>query len=296
MRDWKLDKLGPASVTVDLNRGARISELTILERNILAAPDALNPSPFRDGLFAMAPYAGRLARARFTWGGEQHILPANAVPHSAHGVAADVAWSMPEPGVFGIDFDARWPFGGSAREEIRTSAEGMGILLTVSNDRQRMPASPGLHPWFNRAIEGTEAILTWPVDKVYRENALITSRTLVDRDPSTRTWTAPTNDQAPILAWPGLFELTLSSFNARCWVIHETEDAICVEPQFAPGNALNAGDAVIVSPGTPCTIDLDVRVRPLGESIENVLAEGRELLAEYGTPHPPAPTRQPGRS
>lgn len=295
-RSWRVADVGPASVTVDLQRGARVAALDIEGQNILVGLDGAPVSPFGDGLFAMAPYAGRVNQAQFRWKGTQYALPENVPPHSAHGVAADVEWKLVRPGVFRVDLDDRWPLGGFARQEIRTSVDGLEILLTVGNDIHAMPANPGLHPWFRRKIVGSSAILTWPAELVYADDQLITLRSLVVHDPASRTWTAPASKHGPMLTWPGRLEVALSSIEARCWVVHETETAICVEPQIAPGDALNAGDAMIVSPGDPCTIDLRMTMKRAPIATETEMDPVHASPGEGRTPHPPTPTPHPGRS
>lgn len=294
-RDWQVTGLGAATVTVDLLRGARVSALEFLGHDVLVAPTDDPRSPFADGCFAMAPYAGRVDQARFSWEGTWHDLPVNAPPHSAHGVVADVQWTNPEPGVFHADLDDRWPLEGSVVERIQTSDAGLEILLTVGNENEQMPASPGLHPWFNRTIDGSTMTYDLPTEQVYWEDGLITSRSLVDHNRSMRTWTTPGSGQNPVLTWPGLFEISLSSTQARCWVVHETDDGLCVEPQIAPGNALNAGDAAIVRPGEPCTIDLRLTIRSLATPSETAPPEGRALPGDGGTPSRLTATSRPGR-
>jgi galactose mutarotase-like enzyme len=68
--------------------------------------------------------------------------------------------------------------------------------------------------------------------------------------------------RSPVLRWPGFLELTIESACGD-WVVYTApEDALCVEPQTAPPNALN-GEPAIVEPGVPLTASMTWRWRRL---------------------------------
>jgi galactose mutarotase-like enzyme len=294
-RSWMLEGLPQATAVVDTRRGARLSSLRVGSRELLVPPAAAGgTSEFRDGLFLMAPYAGRVAGARFAFGGNAYGLPVNAPPHSAHGVVAGRSWDSPAPGVFTTSLDERWPFGGWASIVIDTGATGLRLEARVGATTQAMPTNLGWHPWFRRRIDGVDAVLVWDADTGYRDEDGITSRSLQPRDPAQRTWTAPTDGADPVVRWPGMLDLRLSSAEARCWVVHETPDAICVEPQTAPGDALNAGDAVVVGPGESTGIDLELTLTPVRGGTDGRADRGRRVVS--GTPPRPARADRSGLS
>lgn len=282
--DWRIDGLGPGSLEVDLARGARLRRLRSADHDLLVPP---TDAPFRDGLFLMAPYAGRVSRARFTWQGADVELPRNAPPHSAHGLVATTAWSNPSPGTFTTALDQRWPFGGSAVIRIEPRPSGVRLDARVGGSDRAMPTAIGWHPWFVRRLAGVEGIVDWDPPLVYGSQGDITTRSLIPRDPGITTWTAPATGQDPLIVWPGVVAIRLASAAARCWVVHETPDAICVEPQTAPGDALNAGDAVIVAPGQWTAVDLELTLIPQPRS-GSAASAGRAARAGRRTPahHP----------
>ena len=66
----------------------------------------------------------------------------------------------------------------------------------------------------------------------------------------------------PLLRWPGFLELTIES-DCPDWVVYtEPRDAMCVEPQTAPPDALN-GEPAIVEPGRPLVAEMTWRWRRL---------------------------------
>ena len=67
----------------------------------------------------------------------------------------------------------------------------------------------------------------------------------------------------PVLRWPGLLELTIDS-DCRDWVVYTVPtEALCVEPQTAPPDALNLEPA-IVEPGRPVDRDDDLDLAVAG--------------------------------
>ena len=76
----------------------------------------------------------------------------------------------------------------------------------------------------------------------------------------------------PVLRWPGFLELTIES-DCPAWVVYtEPEDALCVEPQTAPPDALNTGPTV-VEPGRPLIAEMTWRWRSLALSDRQPAAE-----------------------
>ena len=107
-----------------------------------------------------------------------------------------------------------------------------------------MPASIGWHPWFLRRIPGTPGELELDVEPgaMYaRDAAGIATGELVP--PAPEPWDDCFTDlrRPPVLRWPGFLEMTIES-DCPDWVIYTSPpDALCVEPQTAPPNALNDG-------------------------------------------------------
>ena len=57
----------------------------------------------------------------------------------------------------------------------------------------------------------------------------------------------------PVVRWPGALELTIES-DCPCVVVYdETAEAVCVEPQSGPPDALNHAPAV-AEPGHPVVV------------------------------------------
>jgi galactose mutarotase-like enzyme len=84
------------------------------------------------------------------------------------------------------------------------------------------------------------------------------SRMLLPVDATDSSWCIPALGKPPILCWPDGLSLTLES-GAAFWVVYTGDaNAVCVEPQTSPPNALRVGDYATVSPGHPLTVEFSM--------------------------------------
>jgi len=74
---------------VDLEAGGRLASLVIDGRELLRTA---GDGPLSWGSFPMAPYAGRIRDATFTFGGRRRRLPARLPPDALHGTVLDRRW------------------------------------------------------------------------------------------------------------------------------------------------------------------------------------------------------------
>ncbi len=216
------------------------------------------------GNYPMAPYAGRIRRGRLVWGGRTHQLPINLPPHAIHGVALDRPWQVldasPTEVHLRCDFDNRWPWRGHVVQHVHLDAAGVRASLEVHADDVAMPAWTGYHPWFSRRLaRGEPARLE------------ITSAGVLPRDddgmpqPEVAAVPAPPWDDVFVdvtwparVVWDGALALEISSDAAHAVVFDERPGAVCIEPQTAPPNAAELGQASTVEPGTPLTMEMQL--------------------------------------
>ncbi len=124
-----------------------------------ATPATLDSGdPLGLGNFPLAPFAGRIAGARFAFDGRSVSLPANLAGETdaIHGQGWRSPWR-----VVGCDLrTARlrldhlagdWPWAYRAEQTFSLSDVGLSHTLSVTNlDTRPMPAGLGLHPYFPR--------------------------------------------------------------------------------------------------------------------------------------------------
>ena len=255
-----------AELTIDAAAGGRFASLVVDGNELLLTDDRAGPIWW--GCYPMAPFAGRIRFGQLAFGDKEHQLQRNLPPHAIHGTVLDRRWDVVTHGQDRLrletDLGPGWPFAGRVRHEMELRQGGLEATLTLEAN-EPMPAWIGWHPWFRRSIDGRAVELEFDAASMY------------ERGPDglpTGAFTAPTPrawDDAfvglrdtPKLRWPGLLELEIHS-TAGVWVVFdERDDAICVEPQTAPPDAVNLArtqgmDPPTVVPGRPLTATMTWR-------------------------------------
>lgn len=206
------------------------------------------------GCFPMAPYAGRIRHGRF----QGHQLPVNLPPHAIHGTVFTRRWRDD----LTVDLGPDWPWAGRAVQHVDLLADALHLQLEVHATDRPFPASCGWHPWFRRLLaSGGAAELDLDAGAMWERGAeKIPTGRLVDPPPG--PWDDCFTDlrRPPRIRWPGALEVTVESPCPHVVVFDEPEDALCVEPQTHPPDALNLG-AAIVEPGRPLVAEATLRWR-----------------------------------
>lgn len=255
---------GPGvDVLVDLVAGGRTSSFVVDGRELLLTDRA---GPFAWGSFPMVPFAGRIRDGAFEFHGRRHRLPANMPPHAIHGTVLDRAWIALDDHTIATELGPSWPFAGRAIQRFELEAGRFSSRLELHAD-EPMPASIGWHPWFQRqppwagaGVPGQEpgaVELDFAAGAMFRRDAagITTSQLVVPPPPPPWDDCFTEVRRPPVLRWPGFLELTIDS-DCPTWVVYTVPmDALCVEPQSAPPDALN-NSPTIVEPGRPLTAEM----------------------------------------
>ena len=246
---------------IDLALGGRVASLVVDGRELLKTA---GDSSILWGSYPMAPYAGRVRDAMFTFGGETRHLPVTMPPHAIHGTVLERRWHPAGDATIAIDLGPDWPFAGGVVQHFDLAPDRLTCRLELHAD-EPMPGSIGWHPWFVRRLPGVPGELEIDLDAgamYVRDAAGIATDRLVQQPPG--PWDDCFTDlrRAPVLRWPGFLELTVES-DCPDWVVYTVpEDTICVEPQTAPPDALNTRPT-IVEPGRPLVAEMTWRWRSL---------------------------------
>ena len=248
---------------VDLDAGGRLASFVVDGRELLLTEGS---DPFAWGSFPMVPFAGRIRDGRFEFRGRRFQLPADMPPHAIHGTVLDRRWKALDERTITTELGPAWPFAGRAVQRFELEVGRFTSRLELHAD-EPMPASIGWHPWFRRqpppAPGGADGPATGPLElefeagAMYRRDAagIVTTELVVPPPPG--PWDDCFVDlrRPPVLRWPGFLELTIDS-DCPTWVVYTVPaDALCVEPQSAPPDALNTGPA-IVEPARPLIAEM----------------------------------------
>lgn len=154
-------------VTISPELGAGIADFSALGPSGFfypiirrAAPDESNASLL--GCFIMAPWANRIANAKFEFEGKQIALkPTSADGMAQHGDVRKRAWAVTaqdsDSATFEYDSakhsDSNWPWTYRCRVQYTIEDSALVVRLSVINsDDRAFPAGCGLHPYFPRRL------------------------------------------------------------------------------------------------------------------------------------------------
>lgn len=258
------------TLRLDLDHGGRATRFEIDDLSLLAHVDP--DSPFHWGSFVMAPWAGRIRSGMFAVDGEEYALPINWDPHAIHGTVLDRSWQLLEAtddmAVLECELDDRWPWDGRVRQTVRLGDGTADFRIEVHTDGVPFPASTGWHPWFSRRLGRGEAVeIELDAEAMLRrDDADIATTERIPIPPE------PWDDcfdgvRWPVrLTWPHALVLEVAGDTRYAVVYTEMAEAVCVEPQTGPPDALNL-EPVMVTPDRPLTATMTWTWRQPGGSV-----------------------------
>ncbi len=254
-------------VEVDAGAGGRLARLVVDGLDLLVRrEDHGGRDTLHWGCFPMVPWAGRLGHGRLRFDGVEHRFPLTMAPHAIHGTTWSGPWTDAghdrTSALLRTDLANPWPFGGHALHRIRLEPDALVLELEVHAGDVAMPAACGWHPWFRRHLDrGDPAALSFAPAAMWQrgDDGLPTGRLVaVPPGPWDDCFTGLA--ATPSLAWPGVLALDLEA-DVEDWVVYdEPPEALCVEPQTAPPDALNRHPTV-VAPGEAVAARFTLRWR-----------------------------------
>jgi aldose 1-epimerase len=251
---------GDDSAEVAPAAGGRLASLVIGgEQRLVTRPPADQDNPeLRWGSFVMAPWAGRVADARFTWQGTDVVLPANFEGrHAIHGLATDRRWEVVRVAAQTAELrcvlaDAPWPFTGcSIDQRVDLQPGRLTQSVRVIAGPEPMPAAAGWHPWFARPGHGDVAVRLDAASTLELDSGGIPTgrQQPVDAETDLRHGPALGDrrlDHAYVrpaptarLQWPDLDLHMTFGPTITTAVVHTPPEGVCIEPQTAWPDAAN---------------------------------------------------------
>jgi aldose 1-epimerase len=253
-----------AILVIDPTDGGRIASM-VIDGYELLRDEKFNTeqSIFGYGSFPMAPYAGRIRHGKFEFDGISYQLENLAdPPHALHGTAIYQSWNIDQQSdtacQISTDIAAGWPFCGSLNQSFQLDSDKITMTISLTAI-DRMPGWVGFHPWFRKEINSEKIQLTADFSQMYvRDNEKVATKTIAP--PKPLPWDDCFIGVEPNikLRWGDLLELKLFS-NFPYWVIYSApNDALCIEPQSAPPNAIELGKHQILEPGESVTLEFQI--------------------------------------
>jgi len=242
---------GAAAVTVDPDAGGRVAQVRVDGVDLLVGrPD--DGDPMQWGCFPMVPWAGRLRDGELRFDGRTYRFPLTMPPHAIHGIGYDRPWSVTSADDHDVELRLElsepWPFGGHVVHRVDLGEQTVDLTLEVHAERP-MPAAAGWHPWFRRRpVAGSDVELELHAHAMYQRDAdgIPTGR-LVPVPPGPWDDCFTGVDRHPIVRWPGVGQIELTS-TCDHWVVYdEPSHAVCVEPQTGPPDGLNRAPVVVTA-------------------------------------------------
>ena len=244
--------IGDGALWVDVapTAGGRIAQIRVdgIEQ-LVGHGDYEATAAIAWGSYPMLPWCGRLRDGRFIFVGEQHCLPANLGAHAIHGLGFLLPWQVQAASAREVELalqlpeDARWPFGGSARQHLAVDGRRLRMTLSVTAGARAMPVARGWHPWFRKPDR-----LEFSPEAMYpRDAAGIAVRPVVEVGPG--PWDDCFINRHEVVLERNGQRLRIGS---ACidWVVYDgTAHATCVEPQTAPPDSFNLSPRARLAPG-----------------------------------------------
>ena len=247
-----LIRIGQGALAVDIapQAGGRVAQVRFDGIEWLVGHDADNAAMIAWGSFPMLPWAGRIRHGEFDFRGQAWQLPINLGEHAIHGVALGLPWQVDEHAAthavlsLALPADARWPFGGHARQRIEVDGQQLRMTLTVTAAEHAMPVTIGWHPWFQKPDR-----LDFRPDSYYPRDGEGIAHLPLAPPPPPGPWDDCFISGEPVLLQRGGQRLRLTS-SCDHWVVYDQPGhATCVEPQTGPPDAVNLGLASDLEPG-----------------------------------------------
>lgn len=230
---------GNIKVEIAPQAGGRIAQIEHGGVKQLAGFDGSNTAMIGWGCYPMLPWAGRMRRGEFEFGGQHYRLPLNMGAHSIHGVGFALPWQVDFHGSHRLELslalpqDERWPFGGMAYHRMEVEGDSLLLRLALQAGPVAMPATIGWHPWFRKP----ECLRFSPAGMYSRDEDGIA--TLPIGPPSAGPWDDCFINAGKIDLETAGQSLQLSS-DCTHWVVYDqTLHGTCVEPQSGPPNEFN---------------------------------------------------------
>jgi galactose mutarotase-like enzyme len=245
-------RAGDATATIDPSGGGRVDSLRVGDIDLLLTPHDDHEGKGHFGAFVMAPWAGRTRHGIFHFDGVEHHVPVESGAHAIHGTVRNRPWAVESADVrrakLSCDLGPHWPFAGWVEHVLTLHDDRFELELSVHTADASMPAVCGWHPWWRRSLpDGQDATLDLHAGAMYRKDSDGIAVPELLRPPPAGPWDDCFTELAssPALQWGETVRVVIETDCPAVVVYDQRDDAVCVEPQTAPPDALNHDPFVV---------------------------------------------------
>ena len=270
---------GSQRILVDPRSGGRATSWRVHGTEVLHAH---GPHAVEHGMYAMAPWAGRLRGNAVATENGDAALPATYGPWALHGTALDrparVETIVDEGDraevVLVSETHPEWPWPMQVRIHWILEPDHLTTRIEVHALAEPFPVTVGWHPWFRRRLEpvgsGVEARVVLDAAAMLERDDAGLPAAVVDVMPA-----GPFDDAFLVpsgcarIEWPREIAIDIESDGRWIVLFDERDECICLEPQSGPPDGLVGHpwhEPVLARPGAPVSQTVTWRVRDLREA------------------------------
>lgn len=260
-------------IEVDPRLGGRATTWWIDGLDVIASR---SPDPVEQGMYPMAPWAGRIRGNAVSHQGHVHPMPVNYPPWALHGTVLDVPMQVTAhevtPTASQLVLEAplgdAWPWPGTCTITWQLRPGVLTTVIELTAIDAAYPAVVGWHPWFRRSPgRGGPLQVHLPAEhRLVRGTDHLPTGEIVparmDQGPFDDAFYVP--GCFAHLTWPGWIRLEVANSHPWFVLFDELPDAACLEPQSGPPDGLNGPVAAIdiVAPRSPLQMRTTWQVVP----------------------------------
>jgi aldose 1-epimerase len=231
--------------------------------------------PVEHGMYAMAPWAGRIRGNAVDTVHGQAVMPITYEPWALHGTVLGRPAQVEEyhatdssaMAVLGSDRHPEWPWPMAVRMHWILEQDRLSTRIVVEALGEPFPAVVGWHPWFRRSIDGVPASWSLHAAGMLTRDASALPVAFADQvslGPHDDAFLVPSASAQ--ISWPGVLSLDIAASDPWFVVFDELDEAMCLEPQSGPPDGLVDhpwAPARLVTPGHPLEHSVTWSIRDL---------------------------------
>lgn len=233
------------------------------------------------GMYAMAPWAGRLRGNAVATDEGAVGLPATYGAWAIHGTVLDRPARVEQASLDGqraevvlvSDTHAEWPWPMTVRMRWVLEPDRLTTWIEVHAPAEPFPVTVGWHPWFRRRLAdagpGADARVTMEaVAMLVRDDSGLPamSADVIPDGPFDDAFLVPSGHAR--IEWPSEIAIDIESDGRWFVLFDERDECVCLEPQSGPPDGLVGHpwhEPVLARPGAPVAQAVTWQVRDLRE-------------------------------